>query len=189
MDILSFIVSKRYIEDTLKGAGALAGKSAYDIACENGFKGTPTEWLASLQGDTPEISPNGTWVINGVDTGVIASPSLAGYATEEFVQNHVDEKLKTELSKYATRQELTEAILGIKLPDVSAFVTQKEIDAAIAAIVFPEPDLSAYALKSEIPDVSNFATTEFVQTKYDEILNSIPEAPSYDEIICDGGEI
>jgi predicted amidohydrolase len=58
-----------------------------------------------------------------------------------------------------------------------------------AAIVFPEPDLSAYALKSEIPDVSNFATTEFVQTKYDEILNSIPEAPSYDEIICDGGEI
>lgn len=58
MDILSFIVSKRYIEDTLKGAGALAGKSAYDIACENGFKGTPTEWLASLQGDTPEIGPH-----------------------------------------------------------------------------------------------------------------------------------
>lgn len=29
-----------------------AGKSAYDIAVENGFVGTETEWLASLKGDT-----------------------------------------------------------------------------------------------------------------------------------------
>jgi hypothetical protein len=49
--------------------------------------------------------------------------------------------------------------------------------------------LSSYALKAEIPDVANFATKDFVQTKYDEILNAIPTPPVYDEIICDGGEI
>jgi hypothetical protein len=83
MDIISYILSKRYIEDSLQGAGALKGKSAYEIACENGFEGTPTEWLATLQGDTPTIGPNGTWVIGGNDTGIIASPNLAGYVTEE----------------------------------------------------------------------------------------------------------
>lgn len=86
MDITSYILSKKYVEDTLVGAGALAGKSAYDIACENGFKGTPGEWLASLKGDAPQIGPNGTWVIGNIDTGIIASPSLAGYATEQYIQ-------------------------------------------------------------------------------------------------------
>ena len=31
-----------------------AGKSAYDIAVENGFKGTETEWLESLKGKDGE---------------------------------------------------------------------------------------------------------------------------------------
>lgn len=33
-------------------------------------------------GATPEIGPNGNWVINGVDTGVIAAPDLANYYSE-----------------------------------------------------------------------------------------------------------
>ena len=85
MDIISYILSKKYVEDSLAGAGALVGKSAYDIACENGFRGTPSEWLATLKGSTPQIGPDGNWVVGGVNTGVIASPGLAGYATEEFV--------------------------------------------------------------------------------------------------------
>lgn len=133
MDVLSYILSKQYIEDSLWGAGALKGKSAYEIACDNGFKGTISEWLISLQGSTPEIGAEGTWIINGVDTGVLASPSIAGYATEEFVKQQ------------------------------------------IASI--PEVDLTGYATKS------------FVELKCNEILNSIPTPPSYDEIIFDGGEI
>lgn len=135
MDITSYILAKQYIEDALASAGALAGKSAYEIACTNGFKGTVTEWLASLQGDTPEIGPNGTWVIGNNDTGVIASPSLAGYATEEFVNQQ------------------------------------------IANIKYPTVDLTGYA------------TEAFVEMKCNEILNSIPTPPSYDEVIFDGGEI
>lgn len=86
MDVTSYILAKRYIDDSLSGAGALAGKSAYEIAVQNGFKGSETDWLLSLQGNTPEIGPKGTWVIDGFDTGVIASPDLAGYATQAYVQ-------------------------------------------------------------------------------------------------------
>lgn len=189
MDVTSYILSKKYIEDSLEGAGALKGKSAYEIACENGFKGTPAEWLKSLQGETPKIGPNGTWIIGNNDTGVIASPSLAGYATEEYVNQKIANIPEVDLTKYATREELAEAIFNIKIPDVSEFVTQKDIDDAIASIVIPQPDLSIYALKSEIPSIDGFATENFVQEKFDEILNSIPEIPSYDEFICDGGVI
>ena len=31
------------------GAGALIGKSAYQIAVENGFKGSEKDWLLSLK--------------------------------------------------------------------------------------------------------------------------------------------
>lgn len=175
LDITSYILSKKYIEDSLAGAGALAGKSAYEIAFDNGFSGSPTEWLNSLKGDTPQIGPAGTWVISDVDTGVIASPSLAGYATEEFVNQQIANIPKVDLTPYATRQELSEAILGIKIPDVSKFVTQKEIDDAIAAIKFPEPDLTPYAKKTDIPDVSDFTTHEDLQ----EAINNI-EHPAVD---------
>ena len=82
MDIISYILSKRYIDDTLAGAEALQGKSAYDIAVENGFIGTEEEWLNSLTGSSPIIGENGHWIINNIDTGVIASPDLSGYYDE-----------------------------------------------------------------------------------------------------------
>ena len=31
------------------------GKSAYEIAVDNGFKGTEQEWLASLKADSPSV--------------------------------------------------------------------------------------------------------------------------------------
>ena len=60
------------------------GKSAYEIAKENGFNGTETEWLASLKGEpgapgapgkdgengkTPYVGDNGNWYIGTDDTG------------------------------------------------------------------------------------------------------------------------
>ena len=38
------------IADALSGAGALQGKSAYEVAVENGFNGNETQWLNSLKG-------------------------------------------------------------------------------------------------------------------------------------------
>ena len=65
------------VKDGERGA---TGKSAYEIAVEHNFMGTEKEWLDSLNGQngedglTPviEISEEGNWVINGVDTGIKA---------------------------------------------------------------------------------------------------------------------
>ena len=60
------------------------GKSAYEVAVENGFSGTETEWLASLKGatgapgangkdgtdgKTPYVGDNGNWFVGRDDTG------------------------------------------------------------------------------------------------------------------------
>ena len=48
------------------------GKSAYEVAVENGFSGTEKEWLASLNGEngkTPYVGENGNWYIGANDTG------------------------------------------------------------------------------------------------------------------------
>ena len=48
MEISSYILAKRYVDEVLVGAGALQGKSAYQVALDNGFKGSEIEWLESL---------------------------------------------------------------------------------------------------------------------------------------------
>ena len=60
------------------------GKSAYEVAVENGFSGTEEEWLASLKGatgapgadgrdgedgKTPYVGDNGNWFVGSDDTG------------------------------------------------------------------------------------------------------------------------
>ena len=157
MDVMSYLLSKQYVEDSLAGAGALKGKSAFEIAVENGFAGTPEQWLESLKGSTPKIGSNGTWIIGNQDTGVIASPSLAGYATEEYVKAEIA-NIKfpiPDLANYVTRGQLSEALLGIKIPDVSNFATKEELAQAIKSIV--------------LPDLSPYATKEFVAQKIAEV--------------------
>ena len=48
------------------------GKSAYEIAVENGFQGSVEEWLMSLKGVSPYIGENGNWFIGDIDTNVAA---------------------------------------------------------------------------------------------------------------------
>lgn len=45
---LSVVASREYVDTTTKGLVGPAGKSAYEIAVDNGFIGTEEEWLASL---------------------------------------------------------------------------------------------------------------------------------------------
>ena len=54
------------------GGSGTAGKSAYEIAVDNGFVGTETEWLESLKGKqgatfTPYVSSSGelSWTNDG----------------------------------------------------------------------------------------------------------------------------
>jgi len=76
MDIITLALARKYVDAALAGAGALQGKSAYEVAVDNGFVGSETEWLNSLKGQTPSIGPNGNWFIGGQDTGVTSQPLL-----------------------------------------------------------------------------------------------------------------
>jgi len=52
--------------------GSLKGLSPYELAVQDGFVGTVTEWLESLVGETgttPTIGANGNWFIGEDDTG------------------------------------------------------------------------------------------------------------------------
>lgn len=197
MDITSLLIARKYVDDSLAGAGAVKGKSAYEVAQANGFAGSEKDWLASLNGITPHIGENGNWFIGETDTGVIASPSLAGYATEDFVNA---ELAKLDFTPYATKKELAAAIGKIIIPDVSAFVTQEDIDKAIDAIPevdlssyatkqdlvdaikkidFPTVDLTPYALKTEIPSLAGFATEDYVNQKIEDIEHPQQDLSDY----------
>lgn len=173
MDITSYILSKKYIEDSLAGAGALVGKSAYQIACDNGFQGTEQDWLNSLIGESPTIGANGNWFIGKKDTGILASPSLAGYATEDWVKEQIANITfpEVDLTLYATKQEIKTAIDEIDIPevDLSNYPTKQEVKESIDAIEIPEVDLSDYATKDDLKNVSvdleGYATESYVDDK------------------------
>lgn len=82
MDAITYILSKRYVDEVIAGAGSLQGKSAYEIAVEQGFEGSETDWLKSLEGESPHIGENGNWFLGDVDMGVTAAPDLEGYFNE-----------------------------------------------------------------------------------------------------------
>ena len=98
MDIITYALCKKQISDALLGAGALIGKSAYQIAVESGFKGSEKDWLLSLKGEqgyTPYIGENGNWFINGEDTNISASGGIKISSKEDSQEIIIDEENKT----------------------------------------------------------------------------------------------
>ena len=98
MDIITYTLCKKQISDALMGAGALIGKSAYQIAVENGFKGSEKDWLLSLKGEqgyTPYIGENGNWFINGEDTNISASGGVKISSKKDSQEIIIDEENKT----------------------------------------------------------------------------------------------
>ena len=70
------------------------GKSAYEVAVENGFQGTVEEWLASLKGVSPRIGENGNWFIGDTDTGV---PANGVYNPNDITQEDIDSYFDSEV--------------------------------------------------------------------------------------------
>ena len=80
-----YALLKTYVKQSIENIeGFEAGKSAYEIALDNGFKGTEQEWLRSLQGETPYIGENGNWFVGTLDTGVSAIPKIEDIDLENY---------------------------------------------------------------------------------------------------------
>ncbi|OTQ83696.1 hypothetical protein BG30_16025 [Bacillus subtilis subsp. subtilis] len=60
----------------------VTGKSAYDIAVDNGFSGTVEEWLASLKGEKGNTGATGTKGDKG-DTGATGAKGATGAAGKD----------------------------------------------------------------------------------------------------------
>ena len=90
----------------LTGCSGTAGKSAYDLAVENGFEGTVQEWLASLKAEAPTIEIDAQtkhWIVNGTDTGIKAegvdaqAPTVTiDPTTKHWIINGTDTNVKAE---------------------------------------------------------------------------------------------
>lgn len=79
-------------------------------------------------------------------TNLPTIPSTTGLATEEYVDNAVN---NIDLTDYYNKSEVDALI-----PDTTGFALKTEI-----------PDVSGYALKTDIPDTSNFTTMSAVEAK------------------------
>lgn len=73
MDILTYLLAKKYVDQKIESVGG-PGKSAYEIAVENGFEGTEMEWLESLKGETPDL------------TGYYSEANLIALTSEEIIE-------------------------------------------------------------------------------------------------------
>ncbi len=96
----------------------------------------------------------------------IPTTDLTGYATEEFVLTKIAEAeladKDVDLTQYYTKSEVDELI-----PDISDFATREELQEAINSIEHPSIDLTDYATKEEIaaveakiPSVEGLATKQ-----------------------------
>ena len=152
-----------------------AGKSAYELAVEQGFGGDEAAWLASLKGEQGIHGERGA---SGVYTGDGEPPEgcvvrinpkgIAGVynpapKTDDMtnpVGLGADGKLWTapsgggsvDLTGYATEKYVDDAIADIDIPapDMSGYATEKYVDAAIADIDHPTPELSGYVTDEEL---------------------------------------
>ena len=92
-------------------------------------------------------------------------PDTTGLASEQYVQDQIAAIPETDLSDYATisyvNTEIAKVAAGGQV-DLSNYYTKNETNAAIEAA---KPNLSGYALKSEIPDTTGLATMSAVEEK------------------------
>lgn len=75
------------IEILKGGVPGRPGKSAYEIAVENGFVGTEQEWLESLQGEDGDAGPQGTQGPQGAqgEDGMPGSDGSDGVASGQYM--------------------------------------------------------------------------------------------------------
>ena len=72
------------------------------------------------------------------------------------IESKADQTSIPDISGFATKQEVTNAVSGIQVPSIEGLAKTSEIEAKLAD----------YAKKIELPDVSNLAVKSEVETTY-----------------------
>ncbi len=102
---------------------AIQGASAYEVAVENGYKGSEKEWLASLKGEGADVDMSNYATIDYVDEAIEnldiddVNVDLDGYATEDWTREYINENIEAISSGYyeavdIVGEDITEDILA-----------------------------------------------------------------------------
>jgi hypothetical protein len=143
------------------------------------------EFVNMLLNEVIGLAPDELNSLEELATAIKENESLMD-ALKSMVAGKAD---KTALNGLATEKFVEEAISSIQIPDTTGLATESYVNEAISNIEHPSIDLEPYAKKEDLPSIDGLATETYVQLKIEEALNSIPSAPTYDEIILEGGEI
>lgn len=185
MDIVTYALCKKYVKDSLAGAGALkgdkgdSGKSAYELAVAAGFSGSQKEWLASLKGSAPYVGDNGNWFVDGTDTNVPAR-TITSY---DELENLPD--IPTKISELINDAEfITSASIPTNLSELnndSRFMTLDDLPTTVSSF---ENDAGYLTSK----DVSDFAKSSEVPTKVSQLENDAKYLTTHQKIKTINGE-
>ena len=103
------------------------GKSAYEVAVENGYKGTEQEWLDSLKGDGANIT---------VDD--VMSPTSTNPVQNKVVYAYIEQKVNEAKNMAFTAGTLANSV-DAKVTDLTA--TVGDVDTALDAILAIQNEL------------------------------------------------
>jgi hypothetical protein len=147
----------------LVGGGG-GGASAYQIAVNNGFTGTQSQWLASLVGPAGTPAPT---LISGMtnDAGYITSSSLTwNNITNKptlFDGTYSSLTGKPTLSTVATSGSYTDLTNKPTIPSLTGYATETYVNTQVSNLVDAAPTTlnTLNELAAALGDDPNFATT------------------------------
>ncbi len=158
-DLYTQILQK--IAEIQSGVNGKDGLSAYEIAVENGFVGTVSEWLESLKGADGLPGKDG---INGIDgaNGVDGKDGADGQNGADGENGKSAYEVAVENGYTGTAEEWLQSIT----PDLSPYITRVEVLKIVDDKVHSSaPDLSPYVTRVE--------TQKLVESKFQTVENDL----------------
>lgn len=158
------------ITEIQAGVNGKDGLSAYEIAKENGFIGTVSEWLESLKGADGLPGKDG---INGIDgaNGVDGKDGADGQNGADGENGKSAYEVAVENGFTGSEEEWLQSIT----PDLSPYITRVEVLKIVDDKVHSSaPDLSPYVTRLETQKLveSKFQTVENDLTSLENTVNS-----------------
>ena len=159
---------------------------------------------ADLKGSIGDIGPRGPQGPAGVIIESDGSINMNGYATEQYVNDKIAGVVAGDINfdNYYTKAEVDAKIDDIETGggsdvDLSNYYTKTETETYVSGKIAEAQlsgeggsvDLSAYALKTDIPDVSNYVTMAQVEAKGYQTADQVQTAINEALAALDGDEV
>lgn len=157
---------------------SMGGKSAYDIAVDNGFEGTEEEWLESLHQPAIDAAEDIAAMQQQADAAladVIESREEINTISDQA--NELLEKLEggdaviTDAENAAAEARQAAAHVDTVIEEANTTISKAdEFLSTVENVAYKDdiPSLEGYALKSEIPSLDGYAKVEDIPAPYDD---------------------